>query len=939
MFNLNPKSRICQIHNNLYYICCEESSVKLPFMQKYTPKKSLFLLLYVLGMSISLFSNPASAQLSGTFSTSQLYCQANANFIALYPRLGQSPLTFSIQGPVNQNNASGYFSNLPNGTYNGTITDALNNTFNISNIQVINNVSNANFITQDTSICAGTSMQITAQGGNGIYNWSSLPNDHTIQFINDSTATISPSATTTYTLSGGGNTNLIYNHSFQLGNTGFFSNYTLVNQITNPVGQQGIAGVSTNPNFFFNPFASCADQDGNSAMLVVDGATAPVPISILWEQAVPVQPNTNYTFSFWATSVVSVNPAQLQSRINNVLVNTTVLGSSVCNWQQITMTWNSGASNIAVINIRDLNIQANGNDFAIDNLFFYETNGVCADSLTITVENSIPINVTPTAEVCLGAYVSITPSNGTNLQWTYPNGSISNSNTLNLNNISNQNAGIYTVSSNNPNSCFTPAQFTLTILPSPDVTTQVGQISCNGSNDGFVTTNVAGSGTFNYLWSNGATSPNLNNLSPGIYTLIVEGQNGCESQLQINISEPAPLVINLNQNQPDCNQSNGSANVVVSGGTSNYQISWSNGQSGANANNLAAGNYTVVVVDANNCSTTQTFVISPVDGPVVSVDFSETLLCFGDQNGYIDFTVNGGTPGYTYIWQPNVSSTQNAANLGSGTYNIQIIDGSNCVQDFSILIEQPEQITANASLTNPNCGQNNGNIQIEAFGGVGALSYNWSPNVSTSAVGNNLAAGNYTVSINDENGCNIQITENLIPVGVIPLSVSPSSAVIEPNQSVQLNANIGAGITNYTVSWSPPDGLSCTDCLNPIASPSESTTYQITISTPDGCQRTVSVSVSVELPCKGVAIPTIFSPNGDGLNDEICIQNQHCVETFELAIYNRWGELVFYTNNPNECWDGSFRGQPAQIGVYAYKVFANATGLFLEESGNISLVR
>jgi hypothetical protein len=200
-------------------------------------------------------------------------------------------------------------------------------------------------------------LQIAAQGGNGIYNWSSSPNDLSIQFSNDSTATITPTATTTYILSGGGNTNLIYNHSFQLGNTGFFSNYTLVNQITNPVGQQGIAGVSSNPNFFFNPFASCADQDGNSAMLVVDGATAPVPISILWEQAVPVQPNTNYTFSFWATSVVSVNPAQLQTRINNVLVNTTVLGSSVCNWQQITMTWNSGASNIAVINIRDLFVQ------------------------------------------------------------------------------------------------------------------------------------------------------------------------------------------------------------------------------------------------------------------------------------------------------------------------------------------------------------------------------------------------------------------------------------------------------------------------------------------------------------------------------------------------------------------------------------------------------
>lgn len=906
-------------------------------MQKFTPKKSLFLLLYL--MSISLFLNTVSAQLSGTFSTSQLYCQANANFIALYPRLGQAPFTFSIQGPVNQSNASGYFSNLPNGTYNGTITDALNNTFNISNIQVINNVSNANFITQDTSICAGTSMQIAAQGGNGIYNWSSSPNDPTIQFINDSTATISPSATTTYTLSGGGDTNLIYNHSFQLGNTGFFSNYTLVNQITNPVGQQGIAGVSSNPNFFFNPFASCADQDGNSAMLVVDGATAPVPISILWEQAVPVQPNTDYTFSFWATSVVSVNPAQLQSRINNVLVNTTVLGSSVCNWQQITMTWNSGASDIAVINLRDLNIQANGNDFAIDNLFFSETNGDCSNSITITVENSIPINVQSSAQVCEGASINITPTNGIDLQWTHPNGSITNSNTLSLSNITSQNVGVYTVSSNNPNTCFEPAQFSLTLLPAPTLSTDVQQITCNGLNNGTISVNAAGGGPFNYLWSTGSTNAAINNLGPGNYSVVVQGQNGCESTTQANLIEPQPLLISLTENQPDCNENNGSAVANISGGTPNYQITWSNGQSGANANNLAAGNYTVVVLDANNCSTTQTFVMSPVDGPVVSIDYSETLMCFGDQNGYIDFTVNGGTPGYTFLWQPNVSNSQNAANLGAGTYNIQIIDESNCVQDFNILIEQPEQITANASLTNPNCGQNNGNIQIETFGGVGALSYNWSPNVSTSALGNNLAAGNYTVNIIDENGCSIQITENLIPVGVIPLSVSPSSAVIEPNQSVQLNANIGAGITNYTVSWSPPDGLSCTDCLNPIASPSESTTYQITINTPDGCQRTVSVSVSVELPCKGVAIPTIFSPNGDGLNDEICIQNQNCVETFELAIYNRWGELVFYTNNPNECWDGSFRGQPAPIGVYAFKVFANANGLFLEESGNISLVR
>jgi gliding motility-associated-like protein len=594
--------------------------------------------LALLFMIVSWYCNIAVSQNAVTFSTSNLFCQPNANFIALYPMSGPPPFTFSIQGPVNQTNTTGYFSNLPNGTYNATITDGSNGTINIPNIQAISNISEAFFITPDTTICTGNSLQIQASGGNGLYLWSSEPNDPSFQLINDSTANVSPTVPTTYTLSDAANKNLIYNGSFQFGNNGFFSNYTLVNQITNPTGQQGTAGVSSNSNLFFNPFANCNDQDGNNAMLIADGATSAFPISILWEQAIPVQPNTNYTFSYWATSVVSANPAQLQTQINGTLVNTTTLSSAVCNWQQITMNWNSGPSEIAVISIRNLNIQANGNDFAIDNLSCIETEDNCSSSISVAIVERVPIDVQASAAVCIGESISITPSNGTDLQWTLPNGATINSQSLNLNSISAQDLGTYTVSSTNLTACLAPANFTLSLFQ-------------------------------------------------------------------------------------------------------------------------------------------------------------------------------------------------------------------------------------------------------------------------------------------------------------IPLVVSPNAANIELGTSFQFNTFVGGGITNFTVTWSPEEGLSCTDCLNPIASPSESTTYQVTVVSEAGCSSTLSIEVIVESQCRTLGIPTIFSPNNDGLNDQLCLQNPQCANTFELAIYNRWGELVFFTDKVNECWDGSFRGQPAPIGVYAYKVRASTDDQIIRESGNISLVR
>jgi gliding motility-associated-like protein len=133
--------------------------------------------------------------------------------------------------------------------------------------------------------------------------------------------------------------------------------------------------------------------------------------------------------------------------------------------------------------------------------------------------------------------------------------------------------------------------------------------------------------------------------------------------------------------------------------------------------------------------------------------------------------------------------------------------------------------------------------------------------------------------------------------------------------------------------------LSCTDCPNPTASPSETTTYTVVVVTEDGCIGEAEVTITVDEPCGETYLPTMFSPNNDGVNDEFCVLG-NCVIGVEMNIFNRWGEKVFETNDPDQCWRGSHRGKPVNTGVYTYKakIFLS-NGSEIESSGNITLVR
>jgi gliding motility-associated-like protein len=146
----------------------------------------------------------------------------------------------------------------------------------------------------------------------------------------------------------------------------------------------------------------------------------------------------------------------------------------------------------------------------------------------------------------------------------------------------------------------------------------------------------------------------------------------------------------------------------------------------------------------------------------------------------------------------------------------------------------------------------------------------------------------------------------------------------------------GLGVNAFQ--WAPTSSLSCEDCRNPTASPQQSTLYQLTATDVNGC--TAVDSVWVILEGSEILLPSAFSPNNDGSNDLFRALNNN-IETYQLEVYNRWGELVFAASNPKDAWDGSYKGEPQELGVYIWQARFRLRGSRQTQlaSGNVTLIR
>ena len=332
---------------------------------------------------------PPPQPLGVRFSTVSPLCATPATgSIALYGIGGTAPYTnFAVTGPVTQNNATGIFTNLPIGTYTVSVTDTAGNTASQNNVTIVP-AANPLIVSPNTSICLGGNTTLSVNGGT-TYTWTASPADPSLTNPTSATPVVSPTATTTYTVTSPANVtrNLIFNGDFTQGNVGFSSDYAFLP--VNTISTQKIYGIVTNPNTWFTLFTNCPDHTtGSGNMMVVDGSTSNGGTDIVWRQQVPVTAGSVYTFSYWVQSVALLNYATLQVRINGIALGVAQAPSTInCgNWTQVTYTWNSAASTVADISIINTNTTLQGNDFALDDIAF-TTNVTCnaPQSVTVTV--------------------------------------------------------------------------------------------------------------------------------------------------------------------------------------------------------------------------------------------------------------------------------------------------------------------------------------------------------------------------------------------------------------------------------------------------------------------------------------------------------------------------------------------------------------------------
>jgi subtilisin-like proprotein convertase family protein len=362
-------------------------------------------------------------------------------------------------------------------------------------------------------------------------------------------------------------------------------------------------------------------------------------------------------------------------------------------------------------------------------------------------------------------------------------------------------AGTYTVTIGSA-SCTTTVTATVSQpapLSSGMMTTNV---TCNGGNDGTAMAMPSGgpSTSYTYTWSNGQTTQTATGLAAGSYTVTI-GSATCTTSVTATISEPTAIIASIMSSNVSCSGgNNGDAMVMSSGGpTGNYTYLWSNGGTTQTITGLSAGTYSVIINDGS-CQGTASVTITEPAAVTASI-MGTNVSCNGGTNGDAMVMAAGGPTGnYIYLWS-NGQTTQTITGLGAGNYSVTINDGS-CQGTASITITEPAAITASIIGNNVSCnGGTNGDAMVMASGGpTGNYTYLWS-NGQTIQTAISLAAGIYTVTVNDGT-CQGTATVTITEPAQLAASTSSTPETCSPGMDGTATAMVTGGSGNVSYSWS-----------------------------------------------------------------------------------------------------------------------------------------
>ncbi|GJM36169.1 MAG: hypothetical protein DHS20C18_51700 [Saprospiraceae bacterium] len=344
--------------------------------------------------------------------------------------------------------------------------------------------------------------------------------------------------------------------------------------------------------------------------------------------------------------------------------------------------------------------------------------------------------------------------------------------------ISNLSGGLYSVTITN-GSCETILSDLS--VPEPDslmALTNSTSPSCFDTSNGAIDLVVfGGTAPFVYSWSNQSVNQHVNNLSAGLYTVTVTDFNGCQIIETVVLEAPDTLQVAIDSlsNMSCLGIADGYIRVAGSGGRPPYRYLWENGITSPVLSNLTAGVYSLTITDFNNCQVTETIeIIEPESLTVQIIDFTQPQ-CQGDFTGIIEATAGGGTPPYTYIWNPGGEDGPVLSNLGVGNYSLVVSDVNNCLSDtLYIQLDPLNDLNLQINITAPPCvGPESGSISLIP-NGASPFSYNWERGDTTATI-TNVNTGNYPLTITDSQGCLYDTTIQVNAPQVFNVTVAKES--------------------------------------------------------------------------------------------------------------------------------------------------------------------
>ena len=560
------------------------------------------------------------------------------------------------------------------------------------------------------------------------------------------------------------------------------------------------------------------------------------------------------------------------------------------------------------------------------------------DSVLITTIPSPVVTKSNDTSICYNSNIQLVAGGGSSYTWT-PSSSLNNAN---INNpiASPLTTTLYYITVTNALGCSKKDSVKITVNNLPIISKSRDTGICNNASVQL----SAGGGT-SYLWTptSGLDNPNISNpiatpASTTTYYVTVTNAAGCSKMDSIKISASAPPVISKSNDTSICK--NTSVQLFASGGAT---YSWSPSSTLNNtaisnpmATPSAATTYYVTVTNAGGCSKMDSVQIG-INPLAVITKSADTTIC-GQTS--VRIFANGGT---SYLWSPSSSLNDPtipnpiASPASTTLYKVAIKDMYSCDYEDSVKISVRSSATFTVSPDVAVClGLSK---QLQASGGD---SYIWSPATgldnpnSSSPLASPGNTTTYTVTIH-ENTCNE--TGNLsTTVTVLSLPDVNATSANDLSCSIgssQLNAT---GAINYT--WSPATGLNNSNIANPIATPSTTTLYKVVGKDNNGCINSDTVTVKADFNKNALyLLPNSFTPNGDGINDCFGIKYWGIVEDLDFRIYNRFGNMVFHTSDPNLCWDGTYKQHLQDANVFVYIITAKTACGIVSRKGTVTLLK